>query len=67
MNDGRKSANVIDILLPRTDAGVAVQLIVAAVLFIAALVRFWRNRDARIFIVGLWVITFSFMGVRAIH
>ena len=57
----------MDLLLPRTDAGVLVQLVIATIVFAFTLRRFWRNRDARIFIIGLWTITYAFMGVRALH
>lgn len=58
---------MIDLLLPETDAGVLVQLVLATVLFGGLLWWLWANKDARIFIIGLWVVVFGFMGVRALH
>ncbi len=58
---------MIDVLLPRTDAGVLVQLVIATVVFAVLVWRFRRNRDARIFVVGLWVMAVGLMGVRALH
>ncbi len=57
----------MDLLLPRTDAGVLAQLIIATVVFAALTWRLWHNKDARIFVIGLWVLTYGAMGVRAIH
>jgi hypothetical protein len=56
-----------DLLLPRTDAGVLFQFIAATLVFIAVTWRFRGNKDARVFVVGLWVLTYGLMGVRAIH
>ena len=58
---------MIDILLPRTDAGVFVQLAIATVLFAGLTWRLWANRDARVFVAGLWIVTIGLMGVRALH
>ena len=58
---------MVDLLLPRTDAGVLVQLVMATIVLAALTLRFWRNTDARIFVIGLWVVTFGLMGVRALH
>lgn len=58
---------MLDILLPRTDAGVAFQVALATVVFAGLAWRYWRNRDARIFVIGLWLVTYGAMGVRAIH
>ena len=57
----------MDLILPTTDAGVIAQLVFAAIVFASLLWRFWRNKDARVFIIGLSVLTFSLMGVRALH
>ncbi len=58
---------MIDLLLPRTDAGVLVQIIVVTVVFTLATITMRRNRDVRILMIGMWVATYGFMGVRAIH
>lgn len=57
----------MDLLLPRTDAGVLVQFVVVTTLFAALVWRLWRNTDARIFVIGLWVLAYGAMGIRAIH
>lgn len=57
----------MDLLLPRTDAGVLAQVIVATAVFAGLTWRFRRNKDVRIFVIGLWVLTYGAMGVRAIH
>lgn len=56
-----------DLLLPRTDAGVLFQLVAATVIFAVVTRTVWRNRDARLFVVGLWILTYALMGVRAVH
>ena len=58
---------MIDLLLPRTDAGVLFQLVAASAVFVLVVWRWWRNRDVRIFVIGLWVLTMGLMGVRALH
>lgn len=58
---------MLDLLLPRTDAGVLAQLIIATIVFALMTWRFWSNKDARIFVIGLWVMTYAAMGVRALH
>ncbi len=58
---------MLDILLPRTDAGVVFQAVAATVVFATLTWRFRANKDARIFVIGLWVATYGVMGMRAIH
>lgn len=58
---------LIDLLLPRTDAGVAVQLALVAVGGAAALAATWRRVELRIFVVGLLVFLLGLAGVRALH
>ena len=58
---------MIDLLLPRTDAGVAVQAIVVTVLAVIALALTWRNRDLRLFAGGLAMITYAWMALRTVH
>ena len=58
---------MIEILLPRTDAGVTVQFVIATVVFALVLWRAWRSKDARIFVIGLWLVTYAGMGLRALH
>jgi hypothetical protein len=56
-----------DILLPRTDAGVAFQVGVVLVVLSFALWRTWANRDLRIFTMGVGVFVFGLMMLRASH
>lgn len=56
-----------EVLLPRPDAGVAVQALVVATVIGLAL---WRSRDRsdlRLLLVGVGVVMFQFMGLRAGH
>ena len=56
-----------ELLLPRTDAGVAVQVMVVAVVGVVA---FWlgrRDRDIRTFVLGCVIFTYAFFGLRAVH
>ncbi len=56
-----------DIALPRTDAGVAVQLVVAVLIFGLALWRVRHDRDVRVLVLGVATITFAYFGLRALH
>lgn len=56
-----------DLLLPRTDAAVAVQAAIAAVVVAAALVAVRRDPDLRIFVAGVGVLGAAWFGVRALH
>lgn len=56
-----------ELLLPRTDAGVAVQVLVVG---LASAVALWRVRsrpDARLIVVGLVMIVVGLIGLRAAH
>lgn len=57
----------MDLLLPRTDGGAALQAAIAAVVFTVVLVKVRRDRDLRVFVSGLGVLTAAWFGVRAIH
>ena len=56
-----------DIVLPRTDAGVAFQVALVLVILAAALRWTWGNRDLRIFTMGVGVFVLSLMMLRAVH
>jgi hypothetical protein len=56
-----------DLLLPRTDAGVAAQTIVAAAVFTVVLVAVRRHAEARIFVAGLAVMTSAWFALRTVH
>ena len=58
----------MDLLLPETDRGATIQIVVAAVFWslVIAWSRRWRS-EYRLFVIGLAVITFAWFGARAIH
>lgn len=57
----------MDVLLPRTDAGVAAQAAVALVVLTAAFFAVRRHRELRQFVTGLAVMTLALFGLRALH
>jgi hypothetical protein len=58
---------VIELLLPRTDAGVAVQ-VVGLIVVLAVLLRItWRRPDLRLVVLGSGLLVLALMGVRAAH
>ncbi len=58
---------LVDLALPRTDAGAFTQAAVVAALFSAALWRARRNRDVLTFVAGLATITFAWFALRTLH
>lgn len=56
-----------DLLLPATDGGVLVQVLVAGAVYGAALFATRRNRDVLLFVAGLATMTFAWFGIRALH
>jgi len=58
---------MIDLLLPATDAGVAAQAIAATIVFAAATWWTRKNSDVRLVVIGLWLVAYGAMGVRALH
>lgn len=58
---------MIELLLPRTDAGVFVQVAVVAVVGALAVAATWRNRELRLFAVGCVVLTAGWMALRTVH
>jgi len=57
----------LEVLLPRTDAGVAVQV---AVLLVVAAALLWlvrRNREIQWFVAGTAVLVAGLMGLRTLH
>ena len=58
---------MIDLLLPRTDAGAGVQAAVAFALFVLALVAVRRNPDLRMFVLGVGTITAAWFALRTVH
>lgn len=57
----------MDLLLPRTDAGVLVQVIGMAVTLAAVAVAVRRDRDLLWLVGGLAVFLLGFFGLRALH
>ena len=56
-----------DLLLPRTDAAVLVQALVAAVVFATALLLARRNRELVLLVIGVATVTGGLFGLRALH
>ncbi|MFV9671644.1 MAG: hypothetical protein ACNYZH_00340 [Acidimicrobiia bacterium] len=54
-------------LLPATDAGVALQFGVVLTVGAAAFIVARRNRDVRLLVIGLTVLLVSLMALRSIH
>ncbi|HSH58968.1 MAG TPA: hypothetical protein VK988_04870 [Acidimicrobiales bacterium] len=57
----------MELLLPRTDRAVAVQLAVAVLVLTGAFVVFRRDRDVRLFVVGLAVMAGAWFALRSLH
>lgn len=58
---------MIDLLLPRTDAGAFVQAVVAVVVFGTSLAAVRRSREMLWFVSGLATITFAWFALRTVH
>lgn len=58
---------LVELALPRTDAGVLAQAGVASVIFGFAVWRVRRNPDLRIFVAGLATLTFAWFALRTLH
>lgn len=56
-----------DLLLPRTDGGVMVQLIIVTLVFAAILWLVRGEREVRVLVVGLWLVSYGALGIRALH
>lgn len=56
-----------ELLLPRTDGGVYAQALVVFPTLVVALVLVRRDRDWRLFVLGVLVMTLALSGARAIH
>ena len=57
----------MDILLPATDTGVLVQVVVWTALLVLGIIVTRRNRDVRLLVVGIGILGYGLMAVRAIH
>ena len=59
---------LLEVALPRTDKGVAVQWIVAAAIWPVALLSVRnQNRDIKLFVVGLIVMNIALFSLRTVH
>ncbi|MFQ5517597.1 MAG: hypothetical protein ACE5E8_08475 [Acidimicrobiia bacterium] len=58
---------VAELLFPRTDAGVMVQILVVAMITAGGLVWTRYRPEVRVFVVGVAVTLAGLLGVRAIH
>ncbi|MGQ0618276.1 MAG: hypothetical protein ACT4PW_15030 [Acidimicrobiia bacterium] len=58
---------LVDLALPRTDAGAFAQAAVAVPVFGFALWRLRRNREIRTFVAGLATLTFAWFALRTLH
>jgi hypothetical protein len=58
---------VIDLLLPATDAGVAVQFGVVIAVGLIGLLVTRKFQDLRLLVVGLTILLVALMAVRAVH
>ena len=56
-----------DLFLPSTDGGVFAQFVVVTVGFGAMMWWVRRREGTRVFVAGLWLVTYGLMAVRAIH
>ncbi len=56
-----------DLLLPRTDAAVLAQALVAGVVFATALLLARRNRELVLLVIGFATVTCGLFGLRALH
>jgi MYXO-CTERM domain-containing protein len=57
----------MDWLLPRTDAGVALQFAIFVAAALAGIVLVRRRREWLLLVVGLTVFGLGLLGVRAVH
>ncbi|MGH9229925.1 MAG: hypothetical protein ACRD07_14585 [Acidimicrobiales bacterium] len=60
-------AEVVELLLPRTDGGALAQAVAAAVATTGALIAVRRNRDLQWFVGGLATLTFAWFALRTLH
>lgn len=56
-----------ELLLPRTDAGVAIQIVVAVVFFVTLFVLARDRRDLRFLVGAAAFVTFAAFGLRSAH
>ena len=68
MTEGRQCVlSGVDLLLPRTDAGVLAQLVLLGAVSVGAIWTLRHRPHARLLAVGVTVFLLSLMGLRALH
>lgn len=58
---------MVELLLPRTDAGALAQAAVAVVVFVVAGFVLRRQRELLVFVAGLAMITGAWFALRTVH
>lgn len=58
---------LVDLALPRTNAGAFVQAAIAVMIFGIVLWRVRHDRDIRTFVVGVATLTFAWFALRTLH
>lgn len=56
-----------DLLFPASDAGVLAQAMLIAVVGLGGLAATRRRPELRIVVIGLWLVAYGGIGVRALH
>ena len=56
-----------ELLFPRTDTGVLVQVVIVSAVWLVAAVAVRRNRDLVWFVSGVAMLAFAWFGLRAVH
>ncbi len=67
INSSSDEQDMIDILLPRTDGGVAVQLAILIGGYALGVLFLRRHRDWLLLLTGVAVLLLALFGVRALH
>ncbi len=58
---------ILDILIPSTDMGVAIQFVVVSGFIGLTLWKFWRKPEIRLITIGSGLVLLGLMGFRALH
>lgn len=58
---------ILDLLLPKTDTAVLIQLVVVLLALGIALWRVWSNPDLRLLVIGTGLLVLGLMGLRSLH
>ena len=66
-DDSDDGCGVTDLLLPTTDAGVAIQVGLVLVGSAVALRLSWQRPDTRLLVLGVSLTLFALLGLRAAH